>query len=173
MGLVPSRFSVEPRQMVVAADREVEPDHVMGERHHGIERRRARVVAHACAHPGDACAFRLLDRRHRGKAHDQVADAIVAVDKGGGRPLLHDPDIRTRVDPARLETSQIKRQANHTVGIAATQIGLDHQIGDHLRVLGAKAGGLEGALDESCQRRRRDARRIGDVRGLGIAGDAS
>jgi len=59
------------------------------------------------------------------------------------------------------------------VGIAAAQIGLDHQIGDNLGVIGAKAGGLEGALDESRQRRRRDARRIGDVRGLGIAGDAS
>ena len=161
------------RQMVVTADREIEPDHVMGERHHGIERRRTRVVAHPRAHPGDACAFRLLDRRHGGKAHDQVADAVVAVDEGGGRPLLHDSDIGTRVDSARLEASQIERQANHAVGIAAAQIGLDHQIGDNLRVVGAKAGGLQRALDESRQRRRRDARRIGDVRDLGIAGDAS
>jgi hypothetical protein len=149
------------RQMVVAADREIKPDHVVGERHHGVERRRAGVVAHPRAHPGDACAFRLLDRRHGGKAHDEVADAVVAVDEGGGRPLPHDTDIGTRLDPARLEAPQIERQADHAVGIAAAQIGLDHQIGDNVRVFGPKAGSLEGALDERRQRRRRDARRLG------------
>ena len=82
------------RQVVVAADREIEPDHVVGERHHGVERRRAGVVAHARADPGDARALGLLDRGHGGEAHDQMADAVVAVDERGGRPLPHDADVR-------------------------------------------------------------------------------
>ena len=157
--------------MVVAADGEIEPDHVMGERHHGVERRRAGMVAHSRAHPGNACGFGLLDRRHRGKTHDQMAHAVVAVDERGGRTLLYDVYMRTRVDPARLEAPQIKRQADHAVRVAAAQIGLDHQSGGNLRIRGGKTGSLEGALDESRQRRRRDTRRI--ARGCDVGGGLS
>jgi len=90
-----------------------------------------------------------------------VADAVVAVDESGGRPLPRDTDIRTCLDPARLEAPQIERQTDDAVGIAVALIGIDHQIGDNVRVFGPKAGSLEGALDESRQRRRRDARRLG------------
>ena len=44
------------RQMVVAADREIDADHVVSERHHGIERGGTGVIAHARADPGDASA---------------------------------------------------------------------------------------------------------------------
>ena len=148
------------RQVVVAADGEIEPDHVMGERHHGVERRRPGMVAHSRAHPGNACSFCLLDRRHRGKPHDQVAHAVVAVDKRGGRTLFYDPDMRTRVDSARLQAPKIKRQADHTMRVAAAQIGLDHQSRDNLRVRGGQTRSLEGALDESRQCRRHHTRRI-------------
>ena len=154
--------------MIVAADGEIEPDHVMGERHHGVERRRAGMVAHSRAHPGEACGFGLLDRRHGCKTHDQMAHAVIAVDKRGGRTLLHDPDVRTRVDPARLEAPQIERQPDHAVRVAAAQIGLDHQPRDNLRIIGGKSGSLEGAHDESRQCRRRDTRRI--ARGCGVGG---
>ena len=80
--------------MVVAADREIEADHVVRERHHGVERRRARMVAHSRADPADACLLGLRDRGHGGKAHDEMAHAVVAIDERGGRPLLYDADIR-------------------------------------------------------------------------------
>ena len=56
---------VEPaprRQVVRAADRHVDPDHVVLERHARVERRRSRVVAPVRADPRDARRLRLLDR---------------------------------------------------------------------------------------------------------------
>ena len=161
------------RQMVVAADREIEPDHVVGERHHRVGSGRARMVAHARADPGDAVVLRLLDRGHGGETHHQMADAVVAIDQRGRRPLPHDADIRTRIDPARLQAPRIDRQADHAVGIRAAQIGLDHQAGEDIGVVGRQAGGLEGALDERHQDCSRDARHVACTRRFCFGRDLS
>src|ERR1700745_513445 len=96
-----------------------------------------------------------------------MAHAVLAVDERGGRTLLYDADMRTRVDPARLEASQIKRQADHAMRVAAAQIGLDHQSRDNLRLRGGQTGSLESALDEGRQCGRRDTRRIAWARDFG------
>ena len=133
MGLVPSRFSSRApgRQVVVAADREIEPDHVVGERHRGVERRRAGVVAHARARP----RRRLLPWPSRSrscvaKRMTRWPMPLSPSTSAVARLLLHDADIRTRLDAAGLQPAQIERQADHAVGIAAAQIGLDHEAGD-------------------------------------------
>ena len=115
--------------------------------------------------------LRLFDRGHGGKAHDEVTDAVAAVDEGGSRALLHDADNRTRRDPARLQAPQVKRQADHAVGIAAAQIGLDHQPGDDVRIFGGKPGGLEGTRDEDCELRCRNTRHFARACDGGVGRD--
>ena len=159
--------------MIVAANREINPDHVVGERHHGIERGRTRVIAHARAHPGNACLRCLLDGCHRSKAHDQMPDAIIAIDQGACRPLPDDADIRTRIDPARLEPAQIDRQPDHAVGVAAAQTGVDHEPSDDFCVVLRQSGCDERARGESDQGRRRDARRLGCSCCFGVSGGLS
>ena len=107
------------------------------------------MVAHSRAHPRDACVLGLRDGGHGGKAHDEMAHGVVAIDERGARALLYQANIRARLDTSCLEAPQIERKANHAVGIAAAQIGLDHQAGDNLGVFRGKPGSLEGALDES------------------------
>src|SRR5262249_61732697 len=101
------------------------------------------------AHARVAGGLALPDGVHGCKANGEVPHAVVAIDERGARALLYQANIRTRLDTSRLEAPQIKRQANDPVGIAAAQIGLDHQAGDNLGVFRGKPGSLEGALDES------------------------
>ena len=67
--------------MVAAADCEVEPDHVVLERHGDVKRRRPGMVAHAGADPTDAGGLGLLDSEMGSLAHYQVAHGVVAVDQ--------------------------------------------------------------------------------------------
>jgi hypothetical protein len=105
------------RQMVIAADREIEPDHVVCERHHGVERRRPGIIAHARPDPSDARVFGLGDCGLGGKTHDQMTHGVVAVHEGGRSALLHDPNVRTQIDAAGLDAPHVERQAEHPVGI--------------------------------------------------------
>ena len=124
----------------------------VGERHHGIERRRPRMIAHARPDPGRARLLRLRNRCLGGKAHDQMAHAVVAVDQRGRGLLSDEANVRALVDPVRLEAAHIKRQANDAVGVAAAQIGLDHESGNLRGIPGGKPGRLECAPDESGER---------------------
>jgi hypothetical protein len=54
------------------------------------------------------------------------------------------------------------------VGIAAAQIGLDHEAGDDVGITGRKPDSFEGALDEGRQRRCCNARHIGRARWFGF-----
>ena len=135
--------------MVVAADGEIEPDHVVVQRQGDIERRRAGVIAHARADPADAGRLGLFDGEMRGAAHHQVAHGIVAVDQRRRGPVADHADIRLGIDAAGPDTAHIERQPDHAMGIAAAQIGLDHEPGDGFRVLRGQAGRDKGADDET------------------------
>jgi hypothetical protein len=117
--------------VIVAADGEVEPDHVVGERHHGVERGRPGMIAHACADPADPRPLRLFDGEFRGPAHHQMAHAVVAVEERGRRPLFEHLDVGVPVDAAGLDSAHIERHAEHAVGVGAAQIGLGDQFAEH------------------------------------------
>jgi hypothetical protein len=57
------------------------------------------------------------------------------------------------------------------VGIAAAQVGLDHQPGDDVGIFGGKPGGLEGTRDEGCELRRRNTRHFARACDVGVARD--
>jgi hypothetical protein len=75
----------------------------MSERHHGVERGRAGMIAHARADPTDPRLLRLLDREFRGATHHQMAHAVVAVEERGRGPLFDNPDVGPLVDAAGLD----------------------------------------------------------------------
>ena len=163
IGLVPSRFSTEPQggRWLLLPTAKIDADHVVSERHRGIERGGAGMIAHARADPGDALRLGLLDRRLRRKLHHQMADAVVAIDQRGGRPILHDADVGARIVAAGLQPPDVDGQADDAMGVGAAQIGLDHQRRDGFGVGGRQAGRLERALGEGDKLRRGDARRGG------------
>ena len=113
--------------MVGVADREIEPDHVVGERHGRVERGRAGVVAELRVDPGDACGARLLDRDLGRALHHEMAHAVVAVHKRGGGLLAHHADVRPDVEAAGLDAAGILRQPADAVPVRSLQIGLRHQ----------------------------------------------
>ena len=121
----------------------------MVQRQGDVERRRAGVIAHARADPADAGGLGLLDREVRGAAHHQVAHGIVAVDQRRRGPVADHADVRLGVDAAGPDAAHIKRQPDHAVGVAAAQIGLDHEAPDDFRVLRGQAGRDKGADDET------------------------
>ena len=56
------------------------------------------------------------------------------------------------------------------MGIAAAQIGFDHEAGEDVRVAGGEAGGFEGPLDECRQRSRLNSWNIGATLRLLLCG---
>jgi hypothetical protein len=150
--------------VIVAADSEIQPDHVVLERHGDIERRRTGMIAHARADPADAGRLALFDCKLRRAPHHQMAHAIVAVDQSGGRPVAHHADIRLGIDAAGADAPHVKRQSDHTVGIAATQVGLDHQARQDCRISAWQAGGDESADNEGGEIFGRDAWVLGHAR---------
>jgi hypothetical protein len=75
-------FAAAPRrQMIVAAHREVEADHVVRERHRDIQRRGPGMIAHARPDPTDAGRLGFFDRQSGSAPHHQMTQAIVAVDQ--------------------------------------------------------------------------------------------
>ena len=118
------------RQMVGVADGKIEPDHVVLQRHRRVERRRSRMVTVLRVDPGDPGGACLFDRDLGRAFHHQVTHAVVAVQKRGGRVLVHDPDIGPYVESARLDAAGILRQPANAVAVRSLQIGLRHQGGD-------------------------------------------
>ena len=123
------------RQVVVAAHREIKPDHVVVQRQGDIERRRSGVIAHARADPADAGRLGFLDGEMCGAAHHQMAHGIVAIEQRRRGPVAHHADIRLGVDAAAADAAHIERQPDHAMGIAAAKVGLDHEAGDGFCVL--------------------------------------
>ncbi len=132
------------RQVVGAADGDVEADHVAGERHHGIERRRAGMVAVVSADPGDAGCRGLLHRQLGGAAHHQMTQRIVAIQHRHGGALFFHRNGRTGVDAAGLNALDILRQPENAVAVGADQIGLRHQRRDLGGIAGRHAAGHKG-----------------------------
>ena len=123
------------RQVVGVADREVEPDHVMRQRHRRIERCRTGVVGELRVDPGDAGRARLFDR-HFGRAlHHQMTHAVVAVQHGGREMVVHDADIGPDVEAAGLDAPDILREPGDAMAVGALQVRFRHQAGDGGRIL--------------------------------------
>jgi 5-methyltetrahydropteroyltriglutamate--homocysteine methyltransferase len=139
------------RQMVGVADREVEPDHVVGERHRGINRGGARVVAVPHADPADPARLRDLDRGLRRALHRERTRTVVAVDECGRCPGSLDPDVGGRVHAARLDAPDILRQAEDAVPIGPGEIGPQHQLGGRRGVTIAQADRPVGGGDKGLQ----------------------
>ncbi len=116
--------------MVGVADREIEPDHVVGERHPRIERGGAGMVGELRVDPADAGRARFLDCDPGGAAHHQMAHAVVAVDQRGRGLLAHHADVGLGVEAAGFDAAGILRQPADAVAVGALQIGLRHQRGD-------------------------------------------
>ncbi len=142
--------------MVGAADGDIEPDHVVLQGLHRIERRGAGMVRHARANPGDAGGASLLDRAVGRMAHDEMAEAVIAIDESGGRPVLDHPEARRQIDPARLDAPDVLRQAEDAVTVLAAQIGRRHQRGHSRRVRRLHADCAQRTGDKSLKRVERD-----------------
>ena len=145
---------VEPaprRQMIGIADREIEPDHIVRQRHAGVQRRRAGMVAELRAHPCDPGGARFLDGHLRGALHDQVSHAIVAIEQGRRELLTHDMDVGPDVEAAGLDTAGILRQPADAVSVGSLQIGLRHQRGHGRRIRLRQAQLHHRFLDEGFQ----------------------
>ena len=112
--------------MIVAAHREVEPDHVMGERHGDIKRRGPGMIAHARPDPTDTGFLSFFDCQYCGAVHYQMAHAVVAVDQRHRCAFADDANIRRGIDAAGAQPAYVKRQPNHAMSIAAAQIGFHH-----------------------------------------------
>jgi hypothetical protein len=115
------------RQVVGAADREVDPDHPPFQGNPRISRCRAGVIAVAHPGPADAALRRLLDRGLGSAGDDKMSQPVVAVDQRHRRLLAGDADIRLRVDPAGADAPDILRQPEDPVAVGAVQVRFDDQ----------------------------------------------
>ena len=129
----------------------------MRERHRDIKRRGPGMIAHACPDPTDASRLGLLDRQGGGAPHHQMTQAIVAVDQRHRRAIADKPDIWFGVDAAGAQPAHVKRQPDHAMGVAAPQIGFDHQTCDAVRVGIRQPSGDESARHKCCELTRRNA----------------
>ena len=146
--------------MVGVADRHIEPDHVVGERHLGVKVGRPRMVGMVGPDPGDAGLLSFFDGSFGAKAHHQMALGVVAVHQrhAGAFPL--DPDIGFEVQAAFANSLDIGGQAENAVAVGAVQIGVRHQGRDLAGIALAHADGNEGAGYKIFQLGRRIAARL-------------
>jgi hypothetical protein len=136
------------RQVVGVADCEIDPDHVVGERHRGIDRGGAGMVAMPHPDPADAVVARQVDRGLDRAGDHQAAEAVVAIDQRGG-----------------LDAADILRQPKHPVPVGARDVGGGHQLRCPLCRRRRNTDRPVGGGDKAGQRRRRDARRSGSFLG--------
>ena len=137
--------------MVGIADREVEPDHVVGERHRGVEGSRAGMVAELRVYPAYSGGPRLFDG-HLGRAlHDEVAHAIVAIQDGRAGVLVYDMDVGPDVEAAGFDPPDILRQPADAVPIRTLQVGGRHEGCDGCGVGVRQADRGERVLNEGLQ----------------------
>ena len=135
--------------MVVAADREIQADHIVSERHCYVKRRRPGVIAHARAYPADSGSLGLFDRQFGGATHHQMTHAVVAVDQRHRIALADHANVRCGIDATGAQAANVKRQPDRAMGVAAAQIRFDHEICQYLRVGLWQGGSDEGAAYEA------------------------
>jgi hypothetical protein len=110
--------------VVGIANREIEPDHVVRERHPRIERGGAGVIGKLRVDPADAGCARLLDRDGGGAAHHEMTHAVVAVDKRGRGLLTHHADVWFGIEAAGPDAAGILRQPADAVAVGALKVRL-------------------------------------------------
>src|SRR5512138_294744 len=106
--------------MIGVTDRQVEPDHVVLHRHPRVERRGTGVIAVMHANPRNAGALRLFDRFQRGGPHHDMAHAVVAVEERHAVALALDTYVRSQIDSARANASNVLRKSEDAVSLRAT-----------------------------------------------------
>src|SRR4051794_5444035 len=146
--------------MIGVADREIEPDHVVLERHRGVDRGGAGMIAVAGADPADAIVASQRDRLLDGAGYDEAAEPVIAIDDSG-RPRLPDHrDLGPRVEPARLDAADVLRQAKDAVPVGAADVRGGHQLRRLRRIRLRNADRAIGGVDKADQVGVRDARDV-------------
>ena len=139
------------RHLVAAADRAVDADHAVRERHRGIDRSRAGVVAVARAGPADAGLRRLPDRRPGRPFDREVTHPVVAVHECDRSRFPQDRDLRGPVDAPAPYAFQIIRQAEDPVRVEAGAVGGHHEPRDIRRVAPGQAFAGQHPGDEALE----------------------
>ncbi len=158
IGLVDSSMSTPPprRQVVGVPDSEIQPDHIVFDRHRGIDGRRSGMIP--AAHPGPADA--VLARQcngflHRAR-HDEAAEAVVAVDQRRRLAAANDADIGVGVEAARLDAADVLRQAKDAVPVGNPKHPKPPSVGGALGCRRCDADGAVGRGDKPDQLLDRD-----------------
>jgi hypothetical protein len=109
----------------------------------------------AVAHAGhaDAAALRRSNRLLHGPAGDNEAEAIVAIDMGGGRHGVCHADIRPCAHEAAAQAIGIDRNAGNAMGADTTKIGQNQIMRDGGRVLPGNAEASENCRHAGLQPR--------------------
>ncbi len=121
--------------MIGVADGEIQPDHVVGERHAGVERCRTGMIAQLRTDPGDAGGARLCNGDIGRARHHQMSHAVVAVDQRRAGALLHHADRGLYVQAAGLDAAGIRHETGDPMPVGALQVRACHQPCDNSRVL--------------------------------------
>ena len=138
--------------MIRVSHREVEPDHVVRQRHARVEGCRTCVVAVMHAHPCDAAMFRFRNGGLRRGFHHEMAHAVVAVDESHAVALALDADVWMEIDAAGANSTHVLRQSEYAVPLGPTQIRAHHQLSDGARIGKRHADRFQDARDERPQR---------------------
>jgi hypothetical protein len=110
------------------------------------------VIAVAYPDPRDA-GDRGLPRRKIGReAHHDLAESVVAVDKGDTASIAHDPHVCPWIESAACDPLTVRGKPLDAVGAPAPQVGIHHPRRRHGRVLVGDAVGAEHGFDEAGDR---------------------
>ncbi len=125
-------------------------DHVGFERQRGIDTGRAGVARHAASDPGNTAFARELNGSLRRARHNQMAHAVVAVDKCRRRSGSVDGDVGPRIGRTEFQPLHILHQTEHAMCIGADEVRLQHELGDFYRVI-FRHTGLAHRIDDQAR----------------------
>ena len=127
-------------------------DHVVLEGEHGVVAGHAEVTASPHADHAHADLPRLGDGDVHGLGGEDEAQALVAVDGGGGGALPHDAPLGRGVRAAVAVGGDVgAKLVRDAVAVDAAEVGGDEDVGGEGRVVAGDAHGGEDRLDRGLQ----------------------